>query len=69
LDTADGHPNANYAVFMGLSGPSVTLEINRGSHNSGFHAVQIIEEIPEPGTFVLAGLSIIGVGLAARRRS
>lgn len=35
-------PQANYAVFRGLSGPSQTLDVIRGSSNSGFHAVQII---------------------------
>jgi len=66
LDTAGGNPSANYAVFSGLTGGSVTLEINRGSNNSGFHAVQIVE-IPEPGTIALAGLSLIGIGLLRRR--
>ena len=41
-DEGDGNPNANYAVFEGLSGDAQTVDLIRGSANSGFHGVQIV---------------------------
>jgi len=41
-DEADGNPQANYAIFEGLSGDTQTVNIIRGSNNSGFHGVQIV---------------------------
>ena len=41
-DVGDGNPNANYAIFEGLSGDTQTLQIIRGSNNSGFHGIQIV---------------------------
>lgn len=70
-DTADGFPNANYAVFAG-SGSSVTIDIIRGSNNSGFHAVQIVNDggaaqVPLSALPVAAALAIVGF-IALRRR-
>ena len=41
-DTCDGTPQANYAVFEGLSGDAQTIQIIRGSNNSGIHGIQIV---------------------------
>ena len=41
-DVGDGNPNANYAVFEGLSGDTQKVQIIRGSNNSGFHGIQIV---------------------------
>ena len=38
-----GRAPGNYAVFRNLSGPAQTFDVIRGSNNSGFHAVQIID--------------------------
>ena len=58
LTTATGaaRPEANYAVFAGLTASSVTFDIIRGSGNSGIHAVQIISvPVPEPSSLILIG--------------
>ena len=41
-DTGDGNPEANYAVFEGLSGDTQSIQIIRGSSNSGIHGIQIV---------------------------
>ena len=41
-DEGDGNPNANYALYEGLSGDAQTINLIRGSNNSGFHGVQIV---------------------------
>ena len=41
-DTGDGNPSSNYAVFEGLSGDAQTIQIIRGSNNSGIHGIQIV---------------------------
>ena len=41
-DEADGNPQANYAVYKGLTGDAQTGDLIRGSSNSGFHGVQIV---------------------------
>lgn len=61
-DTGAGNPNANYALFSGLTGDTQTFDIIRGSSNSGFHGVQIIGDlIPEPTVSLLAlgGLLVV----------
>lgn len=35
-------PQANYAVFTGLSGGSVSITVDRGSSNSGIHGIQLV---------------------------
>ena len=47
-DTGNGNPRSNYALFEGLTGDSQTLNLIRGSSNSGFHGIQIIG-IEDPG--------------------
>lgn len=42
-DTAGGNPVANYCIFTNQTSPDFSLNIIRGSNNSGFHAVQIVE--------------------------
>ena len=41
-DEADGNPQSNYAVYKGLTGDAQTVDLIRGSSNSGFHGVQIV---------------------------
>ncbi|MCH2025172.1 MAG: lamin tail domain-containing protein, partial [Verrucomicrobiales bacterium] len=41
-DTGNGNPRSNYALFEGLTGDSQTLNLIRGSSNSGFHGIQIV---------------------------
>ena len=41
-DEGDGNPESNYALYEGLSGDAQTVNIIRGSNNSGFHGVQIV---------------------------
>ena len=41
-DTGDGNPQANYAVFEGISGDTQSIQIIRGSSNSGIHGIQIV---------------------------
>ena len=52
-DEGDANPQANYALYEGLSGDSQTLNIIRGSNNSGFHGIQIVS----PGDYDGDGLS------------
>ncbi|MEC7863394.1 MAG: hypothetical protein VYC70_12305, partial [Verrucomicrobiota bacterium] len=47
-DTGNGNPRSNYALFEGLTGDSQTLNLIRGSSNSGFHGIQIVG-IEDPG--------------------
>ncbi len=68
-DTGAAFPDANYAVFSGLTAPDVTIDIIRGSSNSGIHAVQVVDAIPEPSSLILAALGgVFAVGAIARRR-
>ena len=47
-DEANGHPNSNYCVFRDQSGSDFSVQVNRGSSNSGIHAIQIVGTvIPE----------------------
>ena len=43
-DEADGNPESNYALYEGLSGDAQTVDLIRGSSNSGFHGIQIVSE-------------------------
>lgn len=66
-DTAGGNPNANYAVFSGLTGDSFSITVDRGSNNSGIHGLQIVG-VPEPTTIGLLSLAgLIVLGLRRRR--
>ena len=43
-----GNPNANYCVFRNQSESDFSVQVNRGSGNSGIHAIQIVGTvIPE----------------------
>ncbi len=42
-DTGTAFPSANYCIFTNQSSPTFSLNIIRGSNNSGFHAIQIVE--------------------------
>ncbi|MGI9239622.1 MAG: hypothetical protein ACR2RV_02410, partial [Verrucomicrobiales bacterium] len=65
-DTGAGNPDANYALFSGLTGDAQTFDLIRGSSNSGFHGVQVIGTlIPEPSVSLLGFGSLL---LLLRRR-
>ena len=67
-DTADGNPEANYAVFSGLTGSDFTLTLDRGSNNSGIHGIQIVT-IPEPSCLTMGLIAtLMGAGILRRRR-
>ena len=65
--TADstGNPESNYAIFSNLSGSSWSVEVIRGSNNSGIHGVQIV---PEPSTIGMFALAAFGLLVGIRRR-
>jgi Bacterial TSP3 repeat len=42
-ETTAGNPSANYCIFTNQTSPAFSLNIIRGSNNSGFHAIQIVE--------------------------
>lgn len=68
-DTGSGNPEANYAVFSGLSGATQTFStsfMNSGEYG-GIAAVQIVEIVPEPSAALLGGLGLLG--LLRRRRA
>jgi len=64
--TSGGNPNADYAIFTGLSGNSqiITTAIPSYGGIAGFQVVAV----PEPGTVVLASLGGLGVLWLRRRR-
>lgn len=65
--TDGSNPDANYALFSGLTGDSQTFDLIRGSSNSGFHGVQIVGDlIPEPSSCLLIGVG--GLLMMRRRR-
>ncbi|MEC9053945.1 MAG: hypothetical protein VX633_01470, partial [Verrucomicrobiota bacterium] len=41
-DEANGHPASNYCVFRDQSSSSFSVQVNRGSSNSGIHGIQIV---------------------------
>ena len=41
-DETDSYPPANYCVFREQSGSDFSVQINRGSSNSGIHGIQIV---------------------------
>ncbi|MAF22079.1 MAG: hypothetical protein CMP26_05710 [Roseibacillus sp.] len=45
-DDANGNPSANYCVFRGQNSSSFSVQINRGSANSGIHGIQIVGTPP-----------------------
>ena len=70
-DTGGGNPDANYAVWTGETSPSLTITITRGSNNSGFHGIQIIDTtppVPEPVSAAMALMGLGGLALGLRRR-
>lgn len=65
--TDGSNPDANYALFSGLTGDAQTFDLIRGSSNSGFHGVQIVGNlIPEPSSCLLIGVG--GLLMMRRRR-
>lgn len=74
-ESSSGNPPSNYAIFSGLTASTTTFDIIRGSFDSGIYAVQIIDRtpttatgIPEPVTAAYAGLAVVGLLAALRRR-
>ena len=68
METGDGRPESNYAVFSDLSDSSFSVEVIRGSNNSGFHGIQIVNTVPEPSSMVLAALGLLSLVRLRRRR-
>ncbi|MDR2983020.1 MAG: PEP-CTERM sorting domain-containing protein [Puniceicoccales bacterium] len=67
-DEADA-ATANYIRFSGLSGDSQTLTLDALTGNLGITGFQVVEVIPEPSTYALAGgVFALGVTLVIRRR-
>ena len=64
-DATGAYPEANYAVFSGLSGDTQTLSTEFASYG-GIAAVQVVEVVPEPATIGL--VAVFGAGLVAVRR-
>ena len=59
-DTGNGNPRSNYALFEGLTGDSQTLNLIRGSSNSGFHGIQIVGiEDPDLASVELQSATLI----------
>jgi len=61
----------DYLVFTGVSGDGFTLTsaaMGDGTQRAPINGVEIVGFVPEPSTVVLAGMSLIGLGLVARRR-
>lgn len=67
-DTAGKYPNADYALFTGLTGSSFTLNQNIAGpnpYNSGLFGLQVVEETPAsaaPEPSQLAGLGFAAFG-------
>jgi hypothetical protein len=69
-DTGLLFPEANYAVFSGLSGDSQTFStsfMNAGEYG-GISAFQVVA-VPEPSSFALAGVGLAGLLICRRRIS
>lgn len=72
VDTGSGNPEANYAVFSGLSSSSLTISTHfrnaagDADDYGGIAAIQIVE-VPEPSIAFLGGLGLLG--LLRRRRA
>jgi hypothetical protein len=69
-DTGLLFPEANYAVFSGLSGDSQTLStsfLNAGEYG-GISAIQVVA-VPEPSSFALVGAGLAGLLIFRRRLS
>ncbi|MBB5350868.1 hypothetical protein HNR46_001102 [Haloferula luteola] len=61
-DTGTGYPEANYAVFRGLTTSSVTLStsfMNAGEYG-GIAGFQVVS-VPEPSVVLLGALGILGI--------
>jgi len=68
-DTVAGSPNANYAIFSGLTGSSVTIDLIRGSSNSGIYGIQLVSAIPEPSSALLLGIGFASINMLRRRKN
>jgi len=66
-DTGSGYPNANYAIFSGLTAASFTITQTYQNGNNGMHGIQVVQ-VPEPATMALLGLGGLGLLLGRKRR-
>ncbi len=71
-EIVDGTTPGNYMVFEGVTGPSFTVQTwgmgNNGFNHLGPTGFQIRSHVPEPSTFVLAALGLLGMGWLGRQR-
>lgn len=66
-DTGSGNPEANYAIFSGLSGSTQTISTDFGATYGGIAGFQIVDtSVPEPSVALLGGIGVLG--LLRRRR-
>ena len=64
-NTDNGATDSNYAVFTGVSGDTLTIDL-QSSQNDGISAVQSIQ-IPEPASAGLLGVGLLLTALRRRR--
>ena len=75
VDPANPTGNGNYVEFTNLHSGSLTFSVQAtgagpgdGGQNIFVNGFQIVNNTPEPSTFVLAALGLTGLLIAARRR-
>ena len=65
------HPIVNTLLFSGVTGSSFTFVENGNNNNTsvGLAGIEIVEVIPEPGTWAMMGLGALGLIWMVRRKA